>query len=200
MISIHYKKSYTYISCPVIIFITLILFIIINNISEDILSLKLSRKADSFLCELTSLAPHEERLLGRSPQEVMKAKSLHILIDVSAGLMQCLLPLLDEEKKKKRKEKQAFPKLEKLILRPQKWGRSSVYQETDPFEVSCREKSGSAQALLISLREKEILERCWSQLNHVAFSTPQGKSWPHQRAIYFFNTKKSDNCNPRLRN
>lgn len=118
------------------------------------------------------------------------------------GLVQCLLPLLEEEKKKKRKKKEAsLPKAgKKLILRPQKWGRSSVYQEIDPLEVSCREKSGSAQALLISLREKEILEQCWSQLNRVAFSTPQGKSWPHQRAIDFFNTKKSDNCNPRLRN
>lgn len=51
-------------SCPVFIFITLILLIIIKIISEDILSLKLSRKADSFLCELTFLAPHEEGLLG----------------------------------------------------------------------------------------------------------------------------------------
>lgn len=117
------------------------------------------------------------------------------------GLVQCLLPLLEEEKKKKKKKRsKSSQSWKKLILRPQKWGRSSVYQEIDPFEVSCREKSGSAQALLISLREKEILEQCWSQLNRVAFSTPQGKSWPHQRAIDFFNTKKSDNCNPRLRN
>lgn len=111
MISDTLQKSYTYISCPVIIFITLILFIIINNISEDILSLKLSRKADSFLCELTFLAPHEEGLLGKSPEEVMKAKSLHVLIDISAGpdvvppalLCDCL------ERRKRKKEKRSKP-------------------------------------------------------------------------------------------
>lgn len=110
MISIHYKKSYTYISCPVIIFITLILFIIINNISEDILSLKLSRKADSFLCELTSLAPHEEGLLGRSPEEVMKAKSLHILIDVSAGPDAVPPALAWWGEKEKKKREASLPK------------------------------------------------------------------------------------------
>lgn len=101
-----------------------------------------------------------------------------------------VLWLFEKEKKKKRKKKQAFPKLKKFILRPQKWGKSSDYQEIDPFEISCWEKSRRfSTGTLISLRGKEILEQCCSQLNRVGFSTSQGKSWPHQRAIFFFLQK-----------
>lgn len=89
-------------SCPVIIFITLILFIIIKNISEDILSLKLSRKA---FC--VSWHPLPRMRVQRRWWRPRVCTSWLMFL---RGLMQCLLPLLKEEKKKKKKREASLPK------------------------------------------------------------------------------------------